>query len=967
MFKVSILKTFNPGEYSVLRPIVPQVFNPIVQPLVTPPILRYISFMLEKFVKALFGSQHERDLKALLPILHSVNEKEAWAASLPAEEFPRQTALFRERHENGESLDHILPEAFALAREAARRCLGERPYDVQALGSIVLHQGKIVEMKTGEGKTLMSVAAAYLNAIPGKGIHVVTVNDYLASRDAEWMRPIFSYLGLTVGTILSDMDNARRKENYARDITYGTNNEFGFDYLRDNMHRDIESRVQRGHNFCIVDEIDSILIDEARTPLIISGAAEDDTFKYAEVDKLLGSLQEVQKKENGDYPDEAQGEEVIGDYKINEKNKNVSFSNQGLATIEEILKKRNLIQGAIVDEENFEYIHYFTQALKAHKLFHIDVDYVVQDGQVQIVDEFTGRILHGRRYSDGLHQAIEAKERIKIAQRNRTLATITFQNYFRLYKKIAGMTGTADTEAVEFSKIYKLEVVVIPTNLPVARLDEDDVVYLNEDDKYKALCDEIAEAHRKGQPMLVGTVSIEKSEKIAAQLTRRGVRHEVLNAKNHAREAMIIAEAGAKGAVTIATNMAGRGTDIKLGGSPEHRARKRAGTGATEEQYAAIYQEEYEKWKKDYAEVKSLGGLYVIGTERHESRRIDNQLRGRSGRQGDPGRSKFFISMDDELMRLFGGERMKNIMSRIGMEAGEPIYHPWLNKSIENAQKKVEERNFDIRKHLLEYDDVLNQQRKFIYEQRDAILSDNDLKKRVNDASADMVSDVIEAFARGQRQDANAAFKELAEQLRVKFGYQLALDPNSAEAKNPEALEKRVIAGLEKDIADKEALIGLAYLNALIRDNYLHAIDRKWLDHLENMEALREAVYLRSYAQKNPLTEYKVEGFQIFDRMIDEIRQEIASRLHLIRIQIAGEESGPSRRPASRSIATAQSASHSSMASFSGGSSGGQSPMQAASRPEAATVVRSQPKVGRNDPCPCGSGKKYKYCHGSNK
>ncbi|MDR0442159.1 MAG: preprotein translocase subunit SecA [Treponema sp.] len=918
--------------------------------------------MFNKFIKALFGSQHERDLKALLPILHSVNEKEIWAAGLPAEEFPRLTSKFRERYKNGESLDSILPEAFALAREAARRNLGERPYDVQVLGSIVLHQGKIVEMKTGEGKTLMSVAAAYLNAIPGSGIHVVTVNDYLASRDAEWMRPIFSYLGLTVGTILSNMDNARRKENYAADITYGTNNEFGFDYLRDNMHRDLESRVQRGHNFCIVDEIDSILIDEARTPLIISGAAEDDTFKYAEVDKLLGGLREVEKKENGEYPDETRGEEVIGDYKINEKNKNVSFTNQGFANVEEILKKRSLIQGAIVDEENFEYIHYFTQALKAHKLFHIDVDYVVQDGQVQIVDEFTGRILHGRRYSDGLHQAIEAKERIKIAQRNRTLATITFQNYFRLYKKISGMTGTADTEAVEFDKIYKLSVVVIPTNLPVARLDEDDVVYLNEADKDKALCDEIAEAHKKGQPMLVGTVSIEKSEKVSALLTRRGIRHEVLNAKNHAREALIISEAGAKGAVTIATNMAGRGTDIKLGGNPEHRARRRAGTSATPEQYSAIYREEYEKWKKDYEEVKAAGGLYVIGTERHESRRIDNQLRGRSGRQGDPGRSKFFISMDDELMRLFGGEKMKNIMARIGMEGGEPIYHPMLNKSIENAQKKVEERNFEIRKHLLEYDDVLNQQRKFIYEQRDAILLDQDLKKRVNDASAAKAGDLLDEYTASQKRDVNAAIKELAEQLKIKFGYHLALDHGAAEFKNPELLEKRVIADLEKDIADKEALIGAPYLNMIIRDNYLHAVDRKWLDHLEDMEALREAVGLRQQAGKNPLTEYKVEGFQIFETMIEEIRQEIASRLHLIRIQVA--EGG--RRPVSRSIGTVQSASHSSMASFGNSSSGGASanPMTAASRPDGATIVRSQPKVGRNDPCPCGSGKKYKQCHG---
>ncbi|MDR2597538.1 MAG: SEC-C domain-containing protein, partial [Treponema sp.] len=602
----------------------------------------------------------------------------------------------------------------------------------------------------------------------------------------------------------------------------------------------------------------------------------------------------------------------------------------------------------------------FTQALKAHKLFHLDVDYVVQDGQVQIVDEFTGRILHGRRYSDGLHQAIEAKERIKIAQRNRTLATITFQNYFRLYSKISGMTGTADTEAPEFSKIYKLEVVVIPTNLPVARLDEDDVVYLNETDKYKALCDEIAESNKKGQPMLVGTVSIEKSEKISALLTRRGVRHEVLNAKNHAREALIIAEAGAKGSVTIATNMAGRGTDIKLGGSPESRARRRAGTQATPEQYAEIYKEEYEKWKKDYEEVKSLGGLYVIGTERHESRRIDNQLRGRSGRQGDPGRSKFFISMDDELMRLFGGEKMKNVMSRIGMEGGEPIYHPWLNKSIENAQKKVEERNFEIRKHLLDYDDVLNQQRKFIYEQRDAILLDRELKNRVNDATAGLVGEMIDEFNQLQKQDMAGAVKNLKEQLRTKFGCQLTLDQN--EFKNPESLEKKIIADLEKDMNDKEALIGPDYLNMIIRDSYLHAIDNKWLDHLENMEALREAVYLRHYAQKNPLTEYKVEGFQIFDKMVDDIRQEIASRLHLVRIQVA--PAGDARRP-SRTI-TAQSASHSSMASFGAAAAAGNkgSPMGGASSPDGATVVRSQPKVGRNDPCPCGSGRKYKHCHG---
>ena len=925
--------------------------------------------MLDKILKALFGSQHERNLKTLLPILHAVNEKESWAASLKAEEFPNITAGFKQRISNGEKLDSILPLAFALAREASRRNLGERPYDAQVMGSIVLHQGKIAELKTGEGKTLMVVAAAYLNALEGKGVHVVTVNDYLAERDSQWMRPIFSYLGVSVGVILSNMDNERRKQSYACDITYGTNNEFGFDYLRDNMCRDLESRVQRGHNYCIVDEIDSILIDEARTPLIISGAAEDDTFKFAEVDRLLGSLQEVEKKEDDEYPDETKGEQIIGDYFLKEKNKNISFSNAGLAKIEELLTKRNLIKGAIVDEENFEYIHYFTQALRAHKLFHIDVDYVVQDGQVQIVDEFTGRILHGRRYSDGLHQAIEAKERIKIAQRNRTLATITFQNYFRLYNKIAGGTGTADTEAVEFAKIYKLDVAVIPTNLPVARIDEDDVVYLNEIEKYAALCDDIALANQKGQPILVGTVSIEKSEKISNALTKRGIRHEVLNAKNHAREASIIAEAGSKGAVTIATNMAGRGTDIKLGGNAEHRARKRAGTDAETEKYEAAYREEYQKWLSDYEEVKSLGGLYVIGTERHESRRIDNQLRGRSGRQGDPGRSKFFISMDDDLMRLFGGENIKSLMSKIGMSEGEPIYHPWLNKSIEKAQKKVEERNFEIRKHLLEYDDVLNQQRKFIYEQRDAILEDNNLKERVQTATQDMCEDFIEEFKNIQRKDNAEAVKTLSENLKTKFG--LLLHISDEQTKNTDALQQHILDCLQKDIQDKENIIGNDYLNYYIRSQYLLMIDRKWLDHLENMEALREAVYLRSYAQKNPLTEYKLEGFRIFETMIDDIREAIASRLHLIRIQVADKDD-PQKRSRHENAINYGTATHSSTGAFQAAAAAIAAPgsaraavHQGAARMQGSnvTVVRAGPKLGRNDPCYCGSGKKYKHCH----
>jgi len=917
--------------------------------------------MVEKILTLIFGSQNERDVKKLIPLVKAINDKGEWAASLSEDDFKAKTAEFRARFQNGESLDDMLVEAFALAREAAERCLGERPYDVQVMGSIVLHQGKIVEMKTGEGKTLMSVAATYLNALSGKGVHVVTVNDYLAERDAAWMRPVFDYLGISVGVILSDMDNERRKQNYACDITYGTNNEFGFDYLRDNMHSRLNDRVQRGHNFCVVDEIDSILIDEARTPLIISGAAEDDTFKFAEVDKMLGTLVEVEKKEDGEYPDEIQGEEIIGDYKLNEKNKSISFTNDGLAKIEALLQKRNLITGQIVDEENFEYIHYFTQAMRAHKLFHIDVDYVVKEGEVQIVDEFTGRVLTGRRYSEGLHQAIEAKEHIRIKQRNRTMATITFQNYFRLYDKISGMTGTADTEAVEFRKIYNLEVVVIPTNVPVMRVDENDVVYLDEEDKFNALCSEIEAAHKKGQPMLVGTVSIEKSEKLSSLLTRRGIRHEVLNAKNHAREALIIAEAGSRGAVTIATNMAGRGTDIKLGGNAEHRARKRAGTDAPREKYAAILKEEQEKWKKDYEAVKEAGGLYVIGTERHESRRIDNQLRGRSGRQGDPGRSKFFISMDDELMRLFGGEKMKRLMSRIGMEKGEPLDHPMLNKSIERAQKKVEERNFEIRKHLLEYDDVLNQQRKFIYDQRDAILVDENLTLRVNEATSDMIEDAIGEYNQNSRRDPESALSTLLEYLKTKFNYVIAKDEAEALAKNPDDLKKTIIDGLMADIANKEKLIGVENLNSFIRMQYLQFIDRMWLDHLENMEGLREAVYLRHYAQKNPLTEYKLEGFQIFDDMVDTIREQIASRVHLVRIQLAeGREEQP------RQITT--SAVHGSLGAFaalrSGGAQAAAAKGGAQDSGKAQTVVRSQPKVGRNDPCPCGSGKKYKYCHG---
>lgn len=913
--------------------------------------------MLDSILTFLFGSKRDRDVKQLLPVVEKINQKEDWAKSLKPEDFPLQTAEFKKRLANGETLNDILPEAFALAREAASRVLGERAYDVQLMGSLVLNSGRIVEMKTGEGKTLMCVAAAYLNSLTGEGVHVVTVNDYLAERDASWMSKVYNYLGVSVGTILSNMDNDARRQAYACDITYGTNNEFGFDYLRDNMHINPKDKVQRGFAFCIVDEIDSILIDEARTPLIISGQGEDDTAKFFEVDKYVGQLKEVEKNpETDEYPDEAQGQEVIGDYKIDEKSKRVSFTDAGMLKIEEILKKHNLISGSLFDEENFEYIHYFTQAVRAHTLYHIDVDYVVQDRQVQIVDEFTGRILEGRRYGDGLHQAIEAKEHIRIAQRNRTMATITFQNFFRMYKKLSGMTGTAETEAVEFNKIYGLDVVVIPTNKPVARVDENDEVYMNETDKWEAICKEIQACHSKGQPILVGTVSIEKSELLSSLLTKKGIRHEVLNAKNHAREALIIAEAGSKGAVTIATNMAGRGTDIKLGGNPEFRARRKVGTEASNEQFEQALEKEKIQWQKDYEEVKSLGGLYIIGTERHESRRIDNQLRGRSGRQGDPGRSKFYISLDDDLMRLFGGEKMKSMMKRLGMPNGEPIFHPWLTKGIEGAQTKVEERNFEIRKHLLEYDDVLNEQRNFIYGQRDDILADENLKNRVLTTAEETLEDYLDEYNSKSKKQGNSAFTELQDNLKRTFNIVI---PSEIDKSN---LKDAILDLMKKDIQEKETLAGKENLNMYIRYQYVQEIDKKWLDHLEILEGLREAVHLRSYGSKNPLTEYKIDGFNIFYDMLDKIRLDIASRVFRVKVQ-SGEEANQRRTGPRRQM----NAQHNAYGAFDGNSAmarAASSPMAAKSRGESVTVVRTTPKVGRNDPCPCGSGKKYKQCCG---
>lgn len=919
--------------------------------------------MITKLATLIFGSKYQRDIRALLPILRKINAKEAWALALTQEDFPRYTQEFRQRLNQGESLDDLLPEAFALAREACRRVLGERPYDVQILGGIVLHQGRITEMKTGEGKTLTSVTAAYLNALPGKGVHIVTVNDYLAERDSQWMGRVHQYLGLTVGAILSNMDPLQRQKAYACDITYGTNNELGFDYLRDNMRWDAEGQCQRGHHFAIVDEIDSILIDEARTPLIISGPVEEDTSKIAIINGLAKFLKEVEKDpKTGHYPIEDPLVKTVhkGDYKLDEKNKNVHLTDEGLNNIERLLQQKNLITGSLFDEDNFEFTHYFVQALKAHYLFHIDVNYVIQDGQVQIVDEFTGRILHGRRYSDGLHQAIEAKEGIQVAKRNVTLATITFQNFFRMYTKLSGMTGTADTEAQEFAKIYNLDVVVIPSNRPVARIDIHDEIYLNEAFKYDAIVEEIAHHHKRGQPILVGTVSVERSEKISALLARKGVRHEVLNAKNHAREASIIAEAGAKGAVTIATNMAGRGTDIKLGGNPEMRARRRCSSETSQTEYEKILAEETAKWQKHYEEVCELGGLYVIGTERHESRRIDNQLRGRSGRQGDPGMTKFYISLEDDLMRLFGGDRFRNMMARLGMDSGEALQHPWVSRSIEHAQKRVEERNYEIRKHLLEYDDVLNKQRTYFYELRNSVLQDNQLLERLLKTGYQLLEEILDNYNVFLRKAETMAETEtfLLDNLNAQLGF----TPEDRESFLQQERQGRydvVSKAMSENLHEKANTIDPENFNQFLRFEYLRLFDDRWQTHLEMMESLRQSVTLRHYAQKNPLVEYKIEGFAMFDEFIDKIPVTLAAKIFRIQVRTAPNQESNRERKNSR-------ASHQSLNNL---DVMRMSPKQNKKerqevRGEHIQIRRTSEKIGRNDPCPCGSGKKYKFCHG---
>ncbi|MCR5761719.1 MAG: preprotein translocase subunit SecA [Sphaerochaetaceae bacterium] len=907
----------------------------------------------------IFGTKNDKDISRLSPVVDKVNSYSSWAEGIKSEDFPKETEKLKKRLSEGESLDSLLPEAFALAREASYRVLGERHYDVQIMGASVLHQGKILEMKTGEGKTLTCVPAAYLNALEGKGVHVVTVNDYLAQRDAAWMGPVYNFLGLSVGVIISNMDNERRREAYACDITYGTNNEFGFDYLRDNMKYRYEDKIQPKHHYCIVDEIDSILIDEARTPLIISGPADDDTEFARNAEKITSYFKECEKDpETGEYPeasafarfDEKSKLEPDGDYKIDEKRKQVTFTKEGMLHMEEFLKRTGAISGSLYDDENFEYIHYVTQAMNARHLYKKDVDYVVQEGQIQIVDEFTGRILYGRRYSDGLHQAIEAKEHIKVLGKNKTLATITFQNFFRMYDKLSGMTGTADTEAPEFNSIYNLDVVVIPTHLPVQRKDLDDYVFLNDQFKYKAICEEISRVHATGQPILVGTVSIEKSEFLSSLLRKIGIPHEVLNAKNHAREAVIIENAGAAGSVTIATNMAGRGTDIKLGGSIDYMARKICGSDASEEELKTARKRVYPQWRAEYEKVKALGGLYILGTERHESRRIDNQLRGRSGRQGDPGTSRFFVSFDDTLLRLFAKDNIKATVARLGMNNGEPLEHSMVSKIIETAQKRVEERNFEIRKHLLEYDNVLNEQRNFIYSQRDDILRDENIIGRVINAAGDYIDEICEE-----------PFSSVHDLLLDRIGFDWTPEEGNEKLSKTD-LASSIKALVSSQIDEKVKLTGPEIFSMFTRQTYLRHIDVRWQNHLEELEDLRDSVALRSYAQKNPLLEYKLEGFDIFDEMLDKIRTAVVKTV--VSVKIRTNPADP-RRHAARRVQE----SHSSVEQFNDRAraqmqkareakeNGNTSPVQ---------VIRNAPKVGRNDPCPCGSGKKYKNCCGRN-
>jgi preprotein translocase subunit SecA len=985
--------------------------------------------MLDTLLAKVVGTSNDRELKRLRPVVAQVNAFEPQIAALSDEQLRGKTAEFRQRFANGETLDDLMAEAFAVVREAGRRVLNMRHFDVQLIGGAVLHKGKIAEMKTGEGKTLVATLPAYLNALEGKGVHVVTVNDYLARRDSEWMGRIYRFLGMTVGVIQHDLNDMERQTAYAADITYGTNNEFGFDYLRDNMKFELAHYVQRGHHFAIVDEVDSILIDEARTPLIISGPAEESTDKYYKVDRIIPKLKMGAVVQGDTKAEDREALEATGDYIKDEKHKTVTLTESGMAKAEELLAS-DLEPGGLYDPANMPFLHHVNQALRAHVLFHKDVDYMIKDGEVVIVDEFTGRLMPGRRWSDGLHQAVEAKEKVKIERENQTLATVTFQNYFRKYKKLAGMTGTADTEAEEFAKIYNLDVVLIPPNRVLRRIENPDLVYRTEAEKWDAIVTEIIDEHAKGRPVLVGTVSIEKSEKLSAMLDRRGLKrgtttgggadkHVVLNAKYHAQEAEFVAQAGRKGAVTIATNMAGRGTDILLGGNAEFMARQqslaeqiaeRLPKGEErfleDEQYAYFfhldsfyrvprdaYQRIYEHFKAqcdaEHDDVVALGGLHIVATERHEARRIDNQLRGRAGRQGDPGASRFYLALEDDLMRIFGSDRIAGLMQRLGMEEGVPIEHGMVSKAIERAQKQVETQNFSVRKHLLEYDDVMNKQRENIYALRREILEgkirfDEDEYAGTREYLMTLAQDILDALVETDA-PREADFEQWdLEALKREVNRIFAIDTASLDFSDRTSDEIRdtLWDAIVQSYDEKEQIVGREVLERVERDIMLQIVDQQWKDHLYSLDHLKEGIGLRGYGQKDPLVEYKRESFDLFQAMKERVDEEIVRYLWWLR-PILNEDAAPvPRRPPVRRpppIIMNDPSAESQRSSLTGGAAPPQaSPFAPAPAREhkqpprvggddatPKTVRHDQPKVGRNDPCPCGSGKKYKKCHGA--
>ncbi|MBK9132272.1 MAG: preprotein translocase subunit SecA [Gammaproteobacteria bacterium] len=904
--------------------------------------------MVSKFLSKIFGSRNERLLRRLRAVVGNINGLESAYTALSDDELRAKTDEFRRRIADGATVDDLLPEAFAAVREASKRTLGMRHFDVQLIGGMVLNSGKIAEMRTGEGKTLVATLPAYLNALPGKGVHVVTVNDYLARRDSAWMGRVYGFLGMTTGVIHAGQSSQEKRAAYAADITYGTNNEFGFDYLRDNMAFRPADKVQRGLSYAIVDEVDSILIDEARTPLIISGPVDETSNLYSEINKLIPRLQR-QESENGP-----------GDYSVDEKAKQVHLTEAGFEKVEELMLKSGLLKegDSLYSAANIRLMHHLNAALRAHVLYHRDVEYIVKDGTIVIVDEFTGRTMPGRRWSEGLHQAIEAKEGVPIQNENQTLASITFQNYFRMYQKLSGMTGTADTEAYEFQQIYGLEVVVIPTHRPMTRKDMGDLVYLTAGEKYDAIIQDISECNSRGQPVLVGTTSIETSEYLSKLLRKGGVKHEVLNAKQHEREAEIVAQAGRPGAVTIATNMAGRGTDIVLGGALESElAALPETTGDADRQGLRA------AWQQRHDQVLAAGGLHIIGTERHESRRIDNQLRGRSGRQGDPGSSRFYLSLQDNLMRIFASERVAALMQKLGMQEGEAIEHPWVTKAIEGAQRKVEGHNFDIRKQLLEYDDVANDQRRVIYEQRNELMEGTDISETIQTLRHDVLNGFIDGYIPPESLDEQWDIPGLEKALEQEYGLRLTIaswleqDDNLHE----ESLRARILAALEDAYAEKEKLVGAKVMREFEKAVMLQVLDSNWKDHLANMDHLRQGIHLRGYAQRNPKQEYKREAFELFSSMLERLKQEVVTILS--RVQVRTEEDVQAVEEQRRSHARMQY-QHAEASALAAASGGGAVAGDDDGAESAQPFVRPNPKLGRNDPCPCGSGKKYKQCHG---